>query len=294
MFTPIVALATAVVFTSLSSSVLSATQSHPFYHRFQPHRGPTPVGFSNEWYPRGVVHVDTEAETAWFDDSTTASAGTAQPKWTSVDELPFPQGVEGRVLYQVGVGEGQATVISVDSVRSGSKPLVFCALKFGYSSSQCILKHAATNKKFNETLSLTFLNDELLSTRYETNTIREGCEWKEGKGDDWVRGSGHDGPSMKVVIQRPVRPKEYVRNDSLSESRDLQLTTCPSHHLRPIFKPVDPAEPVIVGEDGKIVPPPPEKGFLAKYWMYILPVVVLLMMGGPDEQTGPPGTAGGK
>ncbi|KDE05133.1 hypothetical protein MVLG_04474 [Microbotryum lychnidis-dioicae p1A1 Lamole] len=241
-------IAVGVVLASLSSSVLSATQSHPLYHRFQPQRGPSPAGFSEEWYQRGVVHVDTEAETAWFDDSSPLSGDGSTSKWWRIEQVPFPQGVEERVVYQVAVGEDQATVISVDS---------------------CILKHAVTNKKFNESLSLTFLGDELLSTRYETNTIHEGCGWKEGRGE-WVRGPGHDGPSMEVTIQTPVRPEG------------------------PIFKPIDPEEPIVVGEDGKIVPPPPEKGFLAKYWMYILPVVVLLMMGGPDEQTGPPGTAGGK
>ncbi|SCZ96443.1 BZ3501_MvSof-1269-A2-R1_Chr1-3g02114 [Microbotryum saponariae] len=256
MATRIIALG--VVLASLASSVLSATQSHPLYHRFQPQRGPSPAGFSEEWYQRGVVHVDTEAETAWFDDSSSLSGDGSTSKWWRIEQVPFPQGVQERVVYQVAVGEDQATVISVDSVRSAP------TIRLSLHSQACRDK-----QEIQRVLVLDILGDELLSTRYETNTIHEGCLWKEGRGE-WVRGPGHDGPSMEVTIQRPVRPEG------------------------PVFKPVDPDEHIVVGEDGKIVPPPPEKGFLAKYWMYILPVVVLLMMGGPDEQTGPPGTAGAK
>ncbi|KAH9814648.1 hypothetical protein DFH28DRAFT_1127130 [Melampsora americana] len=41
--------------------------------------------------------------------------------------------------------------------------------------------------------------------------------------------------------------------------------------------------------DGSIKPPPKEQGWLAKYWMYILPIVILLLLGGtaPEEEEGP-------
>jgi hypothetical protein len=42
--------------------------------------------------------------------------------------------------------------------------------------------------------------------------------------------------------------------------------------------------------DGTVKPAPAEKGWLAKYWMYILPVVVMLVVGGgpPPPEEGDP------
>ncbi|OAV93071.1 hypothetical protein PTTG_08279 [Puccinia triticina 1-1 BBBD Race 1] len=69
----------------------------------------------------------------------------------------------------------------------------------------------------------------------------------------------HRHSHMKVSVRRPER---------LSE---------------PIMNPYPVAKPPEFLPDGSVKPPPPEKGWLAKYWMYILPVVVMLVVGG-----GPP------
>lgn len=48
--------------------------------------------------------------------------------------------------------------------------------------------------------------------------------------------------------------------------------------------------------DGTVKPPAQEKGWLAKYWMYILPLVVMLVLGGgppPPEESAADGSGGG-
>ncbi|KAJ3286453.1 hypothetical protein HK104_009034 [Borealophlyctis nickersoniae] len=60
-----------------------------------------------------------------------------------------------------------------------------------------------------------------------------------------------------------------------------------------VAKPVEGARPILeqivqATPDGK---PPPEKTFLQKYWMYILPIVIILVMGGGGEE---PRAAGGR
>lgn len=54
------------------------------------------------------------------------------------------------------------------------------------------------------------------------------------------------------------------------------------------FKTEDPKNPIKVGADGKVIAPPPEKSFIQKYWIYIVPVLVIMMMGGGEEAAAPP------
>ncbi|GAA6005602.1 hypothetical protein JCM10207_005266 [Rhodosporidiobolus poonsookiae] len=62
-------------------------------------------------------------------------------------------------------------------------------------------------------------------------------------------------------------------------------------------KPAQPKEqqPVTLDEDGKIIPPPKEKSFIQKYWMYIVPAVLILLMSGsePAAEGGGQGGSGG-
>jgi hypothetical protein len=48
--------------------------------------------------------------------------------------------------------------------------------------------------------------------------------------------------------------------------------------------------------DGTVKPPVQEKGWLAKYWMYILPLVLMLVLGGgpppPEESAAAEGGGG--
>ncbi|KAH8929168.1 hypothetical protein BT69DRAFT_1276592 [Atractiella rhizophila] len=43
---------------------------------------------------------------------------------------------------------------------------------------------------------------------------------------------------------------------------------------------------VVVDNTGKVKKEEPEKSFIAKYWMYILPIVVLFLLQGPAPEGG--------
>ncbi|BGP12953.1 hypothetical protein JCM10213_006592 [Rhodosporidiobolus nylandii] len=60
--------------------------------------------------------------------------------------------------------------------------------------------------------------------------------------------------------------------------------------------PKDQQKPVVLDKDGKIIPPPKEKSFIQKYWMYIVPVLLIILLNGgeaPQEGQGQGGQAGG-
>ncbi|GAA5983278.1 hypothetical protein JCM11641_002247 [Rhodosporidiobolus odoratus] len=60
-------------------------------------------------------------------------------------------------------------------------------------------------------------------------------------------------------------------------------------------RPAQPKEqqPVRLDKDGKILPPPKEKSFIQKYWMYIVPVLLVMLMTGGEEQGAGKGGGGG-
>lgn len=63
--------------------------------------------------------------------------------------------------------------------------------------------------------------------------------------------------------------------------------------IRPVLRPFPTGPAPQILPDGTMKAPPKEQGWLAKYWMYILPVVVMLLIGGggAPEEEGPAGGA---
>lgn len=76
--------------------------------------------------------------------------------------------------------------------------------------------------------------------------------------------------------------------DNLANSTIKVSVRKPEKLVEPILKPYPIHKNAGYLPDGRVKDPGPEKGFLSKYWMYILPVVVLLVMGGgqPPEENG--------
>ncbi|KAL8283246.1 hypothetical protein RQP46_006024 [Phenoliferia psychrophenolica] len=127
----------------------------------------------------------------------------------------------------------------------------------------CVLFHAPS-RLFNETLALYFTPapaHEFVHLRYLTNAV-EGCATPAANDGGWLE---RGGPSiMDVRIDRGMEPEPI---------RWKEVT------------------PIVVGEDGKVVPPPREKGFVEKYWMYILPVVLIMLLTGGEEEGAPAANA---
>lgn len=77
--------------------------------------------------------------------------------------------------------------------------------------------------------------------------------------------------------------------DLLHSSHLNILIRKPEKLIEPILKPYPIQNAPEYLPDGTIKEPLPQKGWIAKYWMYILPAVVLLVLGGgapPEEEAG--------
>ncbi|MBW0489255.1 hypothetical protein O181_028970 [Austropuccinia psidii MF-1] len=91
------------------------------------------------------------------------------------------------------------------------------------------------------------------------------------------------------------KPKKFSESDQREIRKNLQelntwstrvLVRQPEILIEPILRPYPVNNIPEYLPDGSVKPPPTEKGWFAKYWMYILPAVALLMLGGgapPDE-----------
>ncbi|CAG8611335.1 9034_t:CDS:2, partial [Paraglomus occultum] len=50
--------------------------------------------------------------------------------------------------------------------------------------------------------------------------------------------------------------------------------------------------PVPVAEDGTVIGPPPEKSFIQKYWVYILPLILIMLVNSAPPEEGREGQGG--
>ena len=57
------------------------------------------------------------------------------------------------------------------------------------------------------------------------------------------------------------------------------LSTQPQHPPAPPLK-----QPLPTMQDGSIAQPPPEKSFIQKYWIYLIPVAILLLMPPAEDE----------
>ncbi|KAM0756539.1 hypothetical protein T439DRAFT_321249 [Meredithblackwellia eburnea MCA 4105] len=122
----------------------------------------------------------------------------------------------------------------------------------------CILFHPPKTT-LNETLVLYLTSapeSHFSHFRYYTSSV-EGCQTPAANDGGWLERGGKGTFTVRVERGSEVEPIQWQE-----------------------------VQPVVMGEDGKVVPPPKEKSFLEKYWTYILPVVLVLLLSGPAEEEG--------
>ncbi|ORY85399.1 hypothetical protein BCR35DRAFT_302881 [Leucosporidium creatinivorum] len=233
-----------VSLVAASDDARLSTQSLPLYHRL--------VSFSSEaaapeWVLRGLVHVDTIQDEAWLEETGKGVEELVSPAWLAGGANQDEQLQEEK--YQIVLGEPEEErrqIIAVDS---------------------CILLHPPSSS-FLEHLTLVYNSapaaPQLTGFRYTTagKGSRAACV-KGASREQAERGAGALGGEITVKVDRGTAPE-------------------PVHFRAP--EAAAGGKPVTVGEDGKIIPPPPEKSFIQKNWPYLLPIVVILLMGGGGEE----------
>ncbi|KAA1129656.1 hypothetical protein PGTUg99_033660 [Puccinia graminis f. sp. tritici] len=95
-----------------------------------------------------------------------------------------------------------------------------------------------------------------------------------------------ESPTGSASLDPFLASLSHPQNQSSTLKISLRV---PERLSEPIWNPHPTVQPAQLMADGSLKAPAPEKGWLAKYWMYILPVVVMLVVGGgapPPEEGG--------
>ncbi|KAA1129659.1 hypothetical protein PGTUg99_033749 [Puccinia graminis f. sp. tritici] len=98
--------------------------------------------------------------------------------------------------------------------------------------------------------------------------------------------SGLPGPRRSTLLDAFLASLAHPQDQASTLKISLRI---PERLSEPILNPHPIVQHAQLMADGTVKPAAPEKGFLAKYWMYILPVVVMLVVGGgpaPPEEGG--------
>lgn len=145
---------------------------------------------------------------------------------------------------------------------------------------QCILYHHPT-QPFTELLSLVYTSppakSQITGLRYSTSGAHPACAPGASR-EGLERGAGRLGGALEVKVDRGMKVEPYVVAGGRGGRENAELITPPpsllAYHrirLRPAGggPALDPTKPVVVGADGKIVPPAPEKRCALAAFFYL-------------------------
>ncbi|GAA5892624.1 hypothetical protein JCM6882_005662 [Rhodosporidiobolus microsporus] len=254
-----------------------SSRSLTVYHRFVSSTPASPTFFSasdGAWIERGRIEVSSSPSSAGED---TASFIASPDTWKDLTALSTSSDWAGNAAqvggerYQVAVrdpaweGEegGELSFVSVDPCKlytASSTPLDE-SLTLSWTSSPAhngagifagALDYRTSTADDSPACDIKASEKQRKQYKFGPLVAREG---KEGK------------VVVKLVKAGEVKPEEPVRPKQAKEQ-----------------------QPVRLDEEGKVIPPPAEKSFVQKYWMYIVPALLILMIGGGD----PPKDGGGE
>ncbi|KAM0793070.1 hypothetical protein ACM66B_000555 [Microbotryomycetes sp. NB124-2] len=235
-----------------STDPSDAVTKWPVYERWSisPLEATRPSIVVQDWQLRGHVVLD-EPDLATFEPVAQYNRPRTSGQVTtgSIDELD-----QASMVVQIGI---DATGNGGDG---GARPADLSSMHF-VQKRACQLATSSTGK-VHEVLDL-WMHD---NTATDASPSVQGIAYiiRNSEGESacstvtaFTIGNGHE---LTVRIKR---------------STELELGPPPS---------VDQAQNVRVDADGKVLPPPAQKSFIQKYWMYIVPVLLLLMLSPPEEQ----------
>ncbi|GAA5862824.1 hypothetical protein JCM8547_006560 [Rhodosporidiobolus lusitaniae] len=268
----------ALVFAQAASAKSTAARSLTVYHRFvfSTASETTPSAFSEtDWVERGHIEVADGEVVASFVSSVEGWKGLAAPlrasEWAGNDKQI------GEERYQIAVRDKEDSVdemsfISVDPCilyTSGPSAVFEEHFTLSWSPSSSSFSSSPSN-------SFTGAVDYRTSTSVNSPACNLKSSAKERSKFEFAPLKQKAGEEKVVVkLQRPlaIQPEAPVQAAKPKEQ-----------------------QPVQVDKDGKILPPPKEKSFIQKYWMYIVPALLIIMIGGgePPAEEGKGGGGGAK
>ncbi|EGG08720.1 uncharacterized protein MELLADRAFT_61686 [Melampsora larici-populina 98AG31] len=301
---------------SLPKVILSAEHldSYTVYHRLAPlELKPEIVSHQFPWEARATLQLGfTPTETPLGDLDDRQINVLSFPKLNSPLSLTLLSKANVTLYYQLSVVPSQSgppsEEIGVSSTRTiSSAPLVrtyltslnsiipyksclwiqmltFCINRF--DDTQCALDtNGQPGQEVQEYFNLWLRPKPINSAKKPTTFVTEdydllGINWATNKLCSTV-----PIPSNEVGKMQDRINQQFSKIGKWKSRISVRL---PESLPKPVLKDYPTGQTPEILSDGSIKPPPKEQGWLAKYWMYILPLVVLLLLGGgaPEEEEG--------
>ncbi|GAA5831776.1 hypothetical protein JCM11251_003875 [Rhodosporidiobolus azoricus] len=266
------------VYHRLVAQPLSSDKAIP--HSFSPRE----VG---KWYERGRIDIEGEeasfvpSHDAWLAFDAPRTAAYQQKNAAQVGGERYQVAVRDPAWSGTGGEEGELSFVSVDPVLYPSLH-VYRHQVTDEDDMQCKL-YISPSADLDEFLTLSWASSPThggvflgaLSYRTSTSDDSPACDLKasEKERKKYVFGPKKEEKGkmvVKLARAQEIKPQEPVRPKQAKEQQPVQLD-----------------------EEGKVIPPAPEPGFIKKYWMYIVPVLLVFLMITSDPPAGEGGQGGG-
>ncbi|KAN0063410.1 hypothetical protein ACQY0O_004576 [Thecaphora frezii] len=252
-------------------------KSYTLYHRISPSSA-TPSthttvthteGTLNEWRPRALIHVQ---DNVTLEDVTDAQTFQQLKKHV---EKQRNEKTRTRQRYMLKLEDEERRQV-VGSV-------LLCHLA----------QSSASLPQIHDTLTLHVRNHSVVSLRYTIDDIAldaAGCPVQtEHRANQRLEEERKERAKRKAGIVRLKRlgrdvealEREEEERERLVKVERFSTKVERSEAVRSVAPNL--RTPPTTNDDGTIQTPPPEKTFLQKYWIYILPMLVVLLLPGGDE-----------